>query len=66
MGNRRAAYEFIMAADASELAAQVVSGDLDIALVPANLASVLYQKTKQGIEVIRYQYPWRALCGFRG
>ena len=41
-----------MAADASELAAQVVSGDLDIALVPANLASVLYQKTKQGIEVI--------------
>lgn len=45
-------YEFTMATDASELAAKVVSGDLDIALVPANLASALYQKTKQGIEVI--------------
>lgn len=51
-GETDGAYEFTMAADASELAAQVVSGDLDIALVPANLASVLYQKTKQGIEVI--------------
>ena len=51
-GESEGAYEFTMAADASELAAQVVSGDLDIALVPANLASVLYQKTKQGIEVI--------------
>ena len=30
----------------------LVSGDLDIALVPANLASILYQKTKQGVEVI--------------
>ena len=43
-GESEGAYEFTMAADASELAAQVVSGDLDIALVPANLASVLYQK----------------------
>ena len=51
-GESEGSYEFTMAADASELAAQVVSGDLDIALVPANLASVLYQKTKQGIEVI--------------
>ncbi len=45
-------YEFTMATDASELAAKVVAGDLDIALVPANLASTLYQKTEQGIEVI--------------
>lgn len=45
-------YEFTMVTDASELAAQMVSGDLDVALVPANLASALYQKTKQGIEVI--------------
>lgn len=51
-GEAEGSYEFTMAADASELAAQVVSGDLDIALVPANLASVLYQKTQQGIEVI--------------
>lgn len=51
-GEAEGSYEFTMAADASELAAQVVSGDLDIALIPANLASVLYQKTQQGIEVI--------------
>ena len=51
-GEAEGSYEFTMAADASELAAQVVSGDLDIALVPANLASVLYQKTQQGVEVI--------------
>ena len=51
-GEAEGNYEFTMAADASELAAQVVSGDLDIALVPANLASVLYQKTQQGVEVI--------------
>lgn len=51
-GEAEGSYEFTMAADASELAAQMVSGDLDIALVPANLAGVLYQKTKQGVEVI--------------
>ena len=33
-------------------AAGIVSGDLDIALVPANLASVLYNKTQGGISVI--------------
>ena len=51
-GEAEGSYEFTMAADASELAAQMVSGDLDIALLPANLASVLYQKTQQGVEVI--------------
>ncbi len=51
-GESEGTYDFTMAADASELAAQMVSGDLDIALVPANLAGVLYQKTQQGIEVI--------------
>lgn len=51
-GETEGSYEFSMVTDASELAAQMVSGDLDIALVPANLASVLYQKTQQGIEVI--------------
>lgn len=51
-GESEGSYDFTMVTDASELAAQMVSGDLDIALVPANMASILYQKTKQGVEVI--------------
>ncbi len=45
-------YEFTMVTDASELVAKMVAGDLDIALVPANMASILYQKTNQGINVL--------------
>ena len=46
-------YTFTMATDASEIAASLVAGDLDIALIPANLAAVLYNKrTEKGIEVI--------------
>lgn len=45
-------YEFTMAAAADEITAKVVSGDLDIALVPANLASVLYNKTQGGVTAI--------------
>ena len=44
--------EFTMATAADEITAKLVSGDLDIALVPANLASVLYNKTEGGISVI--------------
>ena len=35
-----------------EITAKIVSGDLDIALVPANLASVLYNKTNGGVTAI--------------
>lgn len=45
-------YEFTMAATADELLPSMVSGDLDIVLVPANLASVLYNKTGGGVSVI--------------
>ncbi|MDD3253271.1 MAG: ABC transporter substrate-binding protein [Lachnospiraceae bacterium] len=45
-------YEFTMVAAADELLGKVVSQDLDIALVPANVASVLYNKTEGGISVI--------------
>lgn len=45
-------YEFTMVAAADELLGKVASGDLDIALVPANVASVLYNKTNGGISVI--------------
>ena len=45
-------YEFTMVTAADELLGKVASGDLDIALIPANTASVLYNKTKGGISVI--------------
>jgi NitT/TauT family transport system substrate-binding protein len=45
-------YEFQMASAADELLPLMIKGDLDIALVPANVASVLYNKTDGGICVI--------------
>lgn len=45
-------YEFTMVAGADELLPSVISGDLDIVLVPANVASVLYNKTEGGVSVI--------------
>ena len=45
-------YEFTMATGADEITAAVVRGELDIALVPANVASILYGKTEGGIRVI--------------
>ena len=38
-------YEFTLAASADEVTPSLMKGDLDIACVPANLASVLYNKT---------------------
>lgn len=46
------AYEFTMATQADELIGGVVAKDIDIAMVPANVASVLYNKTEGGISVI--------------
>lgn len=51
-GEAEGSYDFTMAAAADELLPKMVSGELDIALVPANVASVLYHKTKGGISVI--------------
>lgn len=51
-GEAKGSYEFTMVTAADELVGKVVSGNLDIALVPANMASILYQKTGQGIEVL--------------
>ncbi len=45
-------YEFTMVTAADELLGKMINNDLDIALVPANVASVLYNKTKSGISVI--------------
>ena len=51
-GTSEGKYDFAMSAAPDEITAKVVSGDLDIALVPANLASVLYNKTEGGVTVI--------------
>lgn len=45
-------YEFTMVTAADELLPKVISGDLDIALVPANVASVLYSRTEGQVSVI--------------
>ena len=45
-------YSFTMETQADVLIAGIASGDLDIALIPANVASVLYKKTSGGIAVI--------------
>lgn len=45
-------YSFTMAAAADELLPKMVSGDLDIVLVPSNVASVLYSKTEGNVSVI--------------
>lgn len=45
-------YEFTMATAAEELLTMLVKEELDIALVPANVAGVLYNKTEGGVSVI--------------
>ena len=51
-GESRQSYDFKMVTAADELVAAVSSGDVDIALVPANVASVLYNKTEGKISVL--------------
>ena len=51
-GESKGKYEFTMSSAPDEITAKVVSGDIDIALVPANLASVLYNKTEGGVTAI--------------
>ena len=51
-GEAKGNYEFTMVTAADELLTKVISGDLDIALVPANMASILYNKTNHGVNVI--------------
>ncbi len=45
-------YQFTMAVGADELTALLAKEELDIALLPANVAAVLYNKTRGGISVI--------------
>ena len=45
-------YNFSIAASADEVTPKLVQGEADIAAVPANLASVLYNKTQGQVEVL--------------
>lgn len=51
-GQAKQEYEFTMAVGADELLPLMIKGELDIALIPANVAGVLYNKTEGGISVI--------------
>ena len=51
-GESEGNYEFQMAAAADEILPLMVKGDMDVALLPANVASVLYAKTGGNICVI--------------
>ena len=46
-------YEFTMAGTADEIVPLLMKGELDAALVPANLASVLFNKTKETEQAIQ-------------
>ena len=45
-------YEFTMEAGADGLMAGILKGDLDIALIPANVASIWYNKMDKAVQVI--------------
>ncbi len=51
-GETEDSYAFQMAVGADELLPLMMKGEMDIALVPANVAAVLYQKTEGGVAVI--------------
>lgn len=51
-GETKNHYEFTMTGAADELVGKIASGDLDIALLPANVASVLYTKTQKNVTVL--------------
>lgn len=51
-GENPEGYAFTMVTGADELLPMMIKGELDIALVPANVAAVLYQKTEGGVAVI--------------
>ena len=51
-GKSEGKYEFTMKTQPDEIMAGVVSGDIDIALVPANMAAVLYNKTEGAVTLV--------------
>lgn len=52
MRDKSDAYEFSLAASADEVTPKLIKGEIDIAAVPANLASVLYNNTEGAVRVL--------------
>ena len=52
MQDKADAYQFTLAAAPDEIVPLLVKGELDIAAVPANLASVLYNNTQGAVKVL--------------
>ncbi len=48
----RSSYDFQIYATADEIAPKLASGEVDIALIPVNLAATLYHRTEKGIKAI--------------
>lgn len=51
-GKTKNDYNFTIAGSPDEITAKVISGELDIAAVPTNMASVLYNKTKGQVNIL--------------
>lgn len=45
-------YRFTIAGSADEISPKLIQGELDMAAVPANLASVIYNNTKGGVQLL--------------
>ncbi len=52
MADKADAYDFTLAAAPDEIVPLLVKGELDIAAVPANLGSVLYNNTQGGVKAL--------------
>lgn len=50
-GGTRNQYEFTLAGSADEILANIIKGEYDIAAVPTNVASILYNKTEGRIQM---------------
>lgn len=51
-GESEGSYEFTMVTAANELLAKVLSGEIDIALIPSNVASILNNKSDHSVNVL--------------
>ena len=52
LGQTELDYTFTIESDPSIITSAIISGDLDIAAVPTNVASVLYNKTEGAVKII--------------
>ena len=50
-GKAANSYDFLLAGSADEITPKLIQGEIDIAAVPVNLASVLYSKTNGALEL---------------